>query len=172
MARCIAVLGASHVGKSTLVDRLCELEGRPPRPAEPYELRCVPFRFLDQNWTALDCPGSLEFIQDAADALLVADAALIVVSPDPEQAVLAAPYIRLVESSGVPHFIVVNKMDEAHSRLRDIAAALQAYSSAPIVLRQIPIREGERVVGAVDLVSERAWKYRDGAQSADRKSVV
>ncbi len=166
MARCIAVLGASHVGKSTLVDRLCELEGRPPRPAEPYELRCVPFRFLDQSWTALDCPGSLEFIQDAADALLVADAALIVVSPDPEQAVLAAPYIRLVESSGVPHFIVVNKMDEAHSRLRDIAAALQAYSSSPIVLRQIPIRECERFAGAVDLFSERAWKYRDGAQSA------
>src|SRR5690606_3416851 len=44
-------------------------------------------------------------------------------------------------------------------------AALQDYAAHPIVLRQIPIRDGDRVVGAVDLVSERAWAYQEGQPS-------
>jgi elongation factor G len=42
---------------------------------------------------------------------------------------------------------------------------LQSYSERPLILRQAPIREGDEIVGAVDLVSERAWKYREGQQS-------
>ena len=49
--------------------------------------------------------------------------------------------------------------------MRDIVAALQDYATHPIVLRQVPIRDGDRVVGAVDLVSERAWSYREGQPS-------
>ena len=39
MARAIAVLGASNTGKSTLVDRMCGLEGQPQPAAAPGELR-------------------------------------------------------------------------------------------------------------------------------------
>ena len=35
----------------------------------------------------------------------------------------------------------------------------------PVILRQIPIREGGQITGAVDLVSERAWHYLEGAPS-------
>jgi elongation factor G len=104
-------------------------------------------------------------MQQAMDAMLVADAAVICVSPQPEQAVLAAPYIRLAESAGVPAFLLVNRVDEAQSPARDIVEALQSFSRHPVVLRQIPIREGGKIVGAVDLVSERAWRYREGSPS-------
>ena len=165
MTRCIVVLGAAGTGKSTLVDRLCGLEGGHPQPATAYETRAARFTFLGDDWTALDCPGSLEFMQQAMDAMLVADAAVICVSPQPEQAVLAAPYIRLAESAGVPAFIAINRIDEARSPARDIVAALQSYSKHPVVLRQIPIRDGGKIVGAVDLVSERALRYREGEPS-------
>jgi translation elongation factor EF-G len=33
------------------------------------------------------------------------------------------------------------------------------------VLRQVPIRDGEEVTGFVDLVSERAYKYKEGNPS-------
>ncbi len=56
-------------------------------------------------------------------------------------------------------------MTSSETRIRDLLEALQAQSSRPLVLRQAPIREGGRIVGAVDLVSERAWKYREGAPS-------
>jgi elongation factor G len=162
MTRCIVVLGAAGTGKSTLVDKLCGLEGGQAQPATATDTRAARFTFIGDDWTVLDCPGSLEFMQQAMDAMLVADAAVICVSPQPEQAVLAAPYIRLAESAGVPAFLLVNRMDEAQASARDIIEALQSYSRHPVVLRQIPIREDGKIVGAVDLVSERAWRYSTG----------
>ncbi len=49
--------------------------------------------------------------------------------------------------------------------MRDLLAALQAYARHPLVLRQVPIREGEAVAGYVDVVSERAYRYRPGQPS-------
>ena len=47
---------------------------------------------------------------------------------------------------------------------RDTIAALQAHSRRPLVLRQVPIREGGEVTGYVDLVSERAYRWRRGEE--------
>lgn len=165
MTKCVAILGANGVGKSTLAQALAALEGGAMPPARPHEISMGTFEFLGDDWTLLDCPGSVEFMQQSMDALLVADIAVICVSPDPDAAVLAAPFLRLAEQARVPSLIFINRIDEAASPARDIIAALQGYSSHPIVLRQMPIREDGRITGAVDLVSERAWKYRDGEQS-------
>jgi elongation factor G len=165
MVRTVAVLGASNTGKSTLVDRMCGLEGQPRPAAAPGELRVCEFTCLGDTWQAIDTPGSIEFLHVAIDALLAADAAVVCVGPDPAAAVLASPYLHAVEAAGAPAVIFINRIDEAASRVRDIVAALQDYAVHPIVLRQIPIREGEHVVGSVDLVSERAWAYREGEPS-------
>jgi elongation factor G len=165
MTRAIAVLGASNTGKSTLVDRMCGLEGQPQLAAGPGELRVCSFTHLRESWQAIDTPGSIEFLHVAQDALLAADAAVICVGPDPAAAVLASPYLHAVEAAGTPAIIFINRVDEAQGRVRDIVAALQDYVEHPIILRQIPIRDGEHVVGAVDLVSERAWAYQEGAPS-------
>ena len=165
MARTIAVLGASNTGKSTLVDRMAALEGQPQPPAAPGELRVVGFTHLGEDWQAIDTPGSIELLHIATDALLAADAAVICVGPDPAAAVLASPYLHAVEAAGTPAVLFINRIDEATGRIRDIVAALQDYAEHPIVLRQIPIRDGDQVTGAVDLVSERAWAYREGEPS-------
>ena len=165
MTRTIAVLGASNTGKSTLVDRMCALEGQPQPAAAPGELRVCGFTLLGEGWQAIDTPGSIEFLHVAADALLAADAAVICVGPDPAAAVLASPYLHAAEAAGTPAILFVNRIDEATGRVRDIVAALQEYARHPIILRQIPIRDGEQVTGAVDLVSERAWAYQEGAPS-------
>ncbi len=165
MTRVIAVLGASNVGKSTLVDRFAALQGAAPPPAPPGESRVVGFSHLDEAWQAIDTPGSVEFLPVALGALLAADVAVICVAPDPDAAPLAAPYLRAVEAAGTPALILVNRVDEARGRMRDLVAALQDYAAHPILLRQIPIREGDRVTGTVDLVSERAWSWRENAPS-------
>lgn len=165
MARAIAVLGASNTGKSTLVDQMCAIEGQPHPPAGPGELRVASFTHLGERWQAIDTPGSIELLHVASDALLAADAAVICVSPDPAAAILASPYLHAVEAAGTPAILFINRIDEATGRVRDIVAALQDYAVHPIILRQIPIRSGGEIRGAVDLVSERAWSYREGEPS-------
>ena len=118
-----------------------------------------------RTWQAIDTPGSIELLHVATDALLAADAAVICVGPDPAAAVLASPYLHAAEAAGTPAVLFINRIDEATGRVRDIVAALQDYAEHPIVLRQIPIRDGDQITGAVDLVSERAWAYREGEPS-------
>ncbi|MBL0371537.1 elongation factor G [Rhizobium sp. KVB221] len=164
--RCFAVLGPSQTGKTTLVEKLGSLEGVPRKSASPYKLNLLEFEFLAETWCALDAPGSIEALVHAQHALLASDICVLCVSAAPDEAVLAAPYLRVIEASGTPCIIFINRIDEPRGKLREVIAALQDYSSHALVLRQVPIREGEQIVGSVDLISERAWRYREGQTSS------
>ena len=163
--RCFCVLGPAQAGKSTLINRLASLESRPESTGIGDGLALTRFGFFGEQWGAIDCPGAIESLHHAKRALMAADIAVICVKPDPESAVLAAPYLRAAEASGTPSILFVNRMDETNARLRDIVAALQGYAAHAIALRQVPIRTGGVVTGAIDLISERAWKYREGQPS-------
>ena len=104
----------------------------------------------------MDLPGGQDNLAQVGPALASSDAAVLCVSADPNDAVLAAPYLRILEESEIPFFLFINKIDAAADRVADIVAAIQPYCRHTAVLRQIPIREGSKVVGAVDLISERA----------------
>ncbi|WP_457299093.1 elongation factor G [Phyllobacterium sp. P5_D12] len=164
--RCFTVLGPSQAGKSTLVEKLAALEGASKKSISPYGLGLTEFEFGNEAWCALDAPGSGEALAHAQHALLASDACILCVSPNPEEAVLAAPYLRVIEASGTPCIVFVNRMDEPRGRLRDVIASLQDFASHTLLLRQIPIREGDKIVGTCDLISERAWRYREGQTSA------
>jgi len=163
--RCFTVLGPSHAGKSTLIRRLAALDGGPAASESLGVLTLTEFGFLGERWCAFDLPGGAEYAAIARGALMASDAAVLCVPPDPDAAMLCAPYLRVIEAAGMPCFLFINRMDAARARLRDVVAALQGYTEHTIVLRQIPMREGDEVVGAVDLISERAWRYRDGQGS-------
>lgn len=163
--RCITVLGPSQSGKSELVKALSALDSSPVRAETAGHMGMCCFDFMGDPWCAIELPGGPEYARMAGSSLLASDAAVICVAPDPEEAVLVAPWLRAVEAAGTPCFIFINQMDAAKGRVRDIASALQAYTDHTIVLRQIPIHEGGKVVGAVDLISERAWRYREGQTS-------
>lgn len=164
--RVFTVLGPSQSGKSTLVQALAALDGRPQRFEIGGVVALTGFSFLSEPWVALEVDGGADALAQAGPALALSDAAVLCVPPDPEAAVLAAPYLRLLEEAGIPSLVFINRIDAPTGRIRDVVAALQAYANAHITLRQIPIRDGDRIIGAVDLISERAWKYRDGEASA------
>ncbi|MEF0943854.1 elongation factor G [Rhizobium sp. BR 362] len=164
--RCFTVLGPSQTGKSTVVEKLSSLEGPPRKSSSPYGLNLMEFTFANETWCALDAPGPNEALPHVQHALLASDACILCISPAPDEAVLAAPYLRMIEASGTPCILFVNRMDEPRGRLRDVIAALQDYANHALLLRQIPIREGEKIVGSCDLISERAWQYREGQTSA------
>ncbi|MFT7595626.1 MAG: elongation factor G [Paracoccaceae bacterium] len=164
--RVFCVLGPAHAGKSTLVRALSGLEGR----TQSFDISGVvslhSFDYLDEPWAAIDVDGGSDALAYVGPALAASDAAVLCVPPDADAAVLAAPYLRLVEEAGIPCLLFINRMDQPGTRVRDIIAALQTYCRHGIILRQVPIRDGAEVIGAVDLISERAWKYRKGEASA------
>jgi elongation factor G len=129
------------------------------------ELNLYNFQYLGDDFAILDLPGSVGFSADGAKALAIADVAIIVVDPDPARAPLAAPALRTLDELGIPHLVFVNRIDQAHGRIRDLLTALQPMSVSPLIARQIPIWDGEKIGGFVDLALEYAFKYRAGKES-------
>jgi elongation factor G len=167
--RAIALIGPQGSGKSTLLDAMLAAAGAAPRRREATgpgtELRLAHASWMGDDWALLDCPGSIEFAHEGACALAVADLAVMVAEASPERAPMAGPALRAAEEAGIPVILVINKVDQLTGPVRDTLAALQRETSRRLLLRQVPIREGEAVTGYVDVVSGRAYRYRPGAPS-------
>ena len=129
------------------------------------ELSVARAEYLGEMWSFIDCPGSIELIQETYNALMVADCAVIVCEPEQEKALTISPLLKFLDDHQIPHIIFINKMDHASVGVKATLECLQAVSERPLVLREIPVREGDEVAGYVDLVSERAFHWQDGKAS-------
>lgn len=182
--RCVALVGPFGAGKTTLLESILWITGAIQRkgsvPAKntvgdaspearnrqmSVETNCATTRYLDETFTLLDCPGSIEFLQEALNVLPGVDAAIVVCEPDAHKAAMLQPYLKRLSDLGIPHALFVNKIDKAGGSLREVLAILQEVSPKPLVLRQIPIWDNEIVSGFVDLALERAYVYREHSAS-------
>ncbi|HHI82103.1 MAG TPA: elongation factor G [Rhizobiales bacterium] len=183
-SRCIAIVGPYLSGKTTLLEAILFRTGAIGRQgrvtdanttgdASPearqfgmsVELNAATTQFMDETYTFVDCPGSIEFSQEAEAVLAVADAAIVVCEPDEKKTHAVQVILKRLDDLHVPRFLFVNKVDNAEASLRDVLEYLQPASETPLVLRQIPIREGGIATGFVDLALERAYVYREHAPS-------
>ena len=111
----------------------------------------------------LDCPGSVELQQETDNALVGVDAAIIVCEADPARVLTLAPLFQFLDSWEIPHLIWINKMDRATAPFQEILEALKSVSSRPILPQQYPIREDQKLVGFIDLITEQAYHYHADA---------
>ena len=186
--RCAALVGPYLSGKTTLLESLLFATGAITRKGSvrdgnavgdsapeakarqmSVEVGLATCEYLGERWHFLDCPGSVELSTETRAALMAADLAVIVVEPVPDKALLLAPLFKYLDDNAVPHVLFINKMDTLsggqEARISEVLEALQAVSSRPLVLRQVPIRDGDTVTGHVDLVSERAYRFKPHAPS-------
>jgi elongation factor G len=182
--RVIALVGPAGAGKTSLAEAMLFAAGASDRlgstangssigDSSPEarqrggstELNLYNFKYLDDEFALIDAPGSIGFAADGTRGIAVADMAIVVVDPDPARAPLAAPALRTLDELGIPHLIFVNRIDQAHGRIRDLLSALQPVTVSPLIARQLPIREGEKITGFVDLALERAYHYVPGKES-------
>jgi elongation factor G len=117
--------------------------------------------FMGDSYTFIDCPGSVEFAHDMRAALPAVDAAVVVCEADARKLPQLQLILRELEDLGIPRFLFLNKIDRAHKRIRETLGTLQPASRIPLVLRQIPIWNGDLIAGFVDLALERAFVYRE-----------
>ena len=183
-ARAIALVGPAGAGKTSVAEALLHAAGAIPRlgsvdqgtshgdsspeargRGSSTELNLTRFTWAGDDYVLLDCPGSIGFVSDTDCALDIADLAIVVIPPEADRAALAEPVLRDLEERGVPHLIVVNKIDKAAGSIGDLLEALKPLSVAPVLDRQLPISEGEHAVGYIDLALDRAFKFRDGQPS-------
>ncbi len=183
-SRTIALIGPYLSGKTTLLEAILTRTGVTTRQGKVTEgttvgdpspearqhgmsvtLNVADATFLDDHFTFIDCPGSIEFQHDGTSALAICDAAVIVSEPDPKRVPALQLIMKQLEDNGIPHFLFLNKIDSSSTPVREIIPMLEPASSKPLVLRQIPIWENGIATGFVDLASERAFVYREHAPS-------
>lgn len=183
--RCAAIVGPYLSGKTTLLESImvrCGAvnrrgsvkdgntvgDGAPEARARRIstEMNIASADYKGEKWTFIDCPGSVELFQDTLNALMAADTAVVVCEPDPGKVLIVSPLLKFLEDRNIPHIIFINKMDHEMVSAREMLKALQTVSTRPLVLRCIPMREGDKITGHIDMVLQRAFKWKAGETSA------
>jgi elongation factor G len=180
--RNIAILGPYSSGKTTLLESLLHVSGfisrkgtirsgntvgdTSPEARARHMSTEVTAASLEQgslSFTFLDCPGSVELVQEGLNALVGVDAAVVVCEPDPQKILTLSPLLQTLDRWEIPHLVFFNKMERAVAPFPDILAALKQVSSRPLVLQQYPIGYGESLKGFIDLITEQAFQYHPDA---------
>ena len=182
--KCIAIVGPFASGKTTLLEAILARTGAVPRQnavssgstvgdhsAEArahqmsVEATVATTEFMGDTLTFIDCPGSIEFSFEAEPVLTACDVAVVVAEADEKKIPALQLIMRKLDDLGVPRILFLNKIDKGAAGVRDTLKLLQPASSAPLLLRQIPLRKEGIVIGSIDLALERAYVYREYAES-------
>ena len=182
--RCIALVGPYLSGKTTLLEAILYRTGAIERQGKvadgttvgdsapearahgmSVEVNAASTNFLGDTYTFLDCPGSIEFMQDAHAALAGCDAAVVVCEPDEKKTAALQLILKELDKLKIPRILFINKIDKSENKLTEVLSYLQPASSTALVLRQVPIWNNGIASGFVDLALERAFVYREHAPS-------
>ncbi len=182
--RCIALVGPFGSGKTTLLEAMLARAGAVNRQGSvdqgntvgdasaearahtmSVEANVASADYLDDRYTFIDCPGSVEFLSESSGVLAGVDLAVVVAEADDKKLAALQVILRQLEDSGIPHMLFVNKIDKFQGSVRNLLKAVQPASSAPLVVRQIPIWKDGIATGVIDLALERAYVYKEHATS-------
>lgn len=181
-SRNVAIVGPYSSGKTTLLESLLFVTGAISRKGNikdgntvgdsaneardrrmSVEVSPAFTEYENTRFTFIDCPGSVEFVQETYNSLMGIDAAIVVCEPIKDRVLTLAPLFKFLDDWEIPHIVFVNKMDRANIHVLETLNALKAVSSRPLVLHQFPIMQGEELTGFIDMVSEKAYQYHPGA---------
>ncbi len=183
--RCIALVGPFQSGKTTLLEAILARTGAVQRPGAveagttvgdaskearhhkmSVEASVATTNFMGDNYTFIDCPGSIEFIHDMRAVLPAVDAAIVVCELDEKKIPQLQLILRELEDQKIPRFLFVNKLDKAEQTVHDALTLLQPASRVKLLVRQLPTFSGVNILtGFVDLALERAFVYKEHAPS-------
>ncbi len=184
--RNVALVGPNGSGKTTLMESMLYVAGAIGRKGRVLdgntvgdasaeararhmstELSAASFTAHDLRFNLLDCPGSVDFLQEMRQAVVGVDLAVVVVEPALERMITLAPFLQYLDDKEIPHLVFLNKMDRSEVRYRDLLDSLRQLSARPVVPHQYAIGRGSELVGYIDLVSEKAYAFREGAPAEE-----
>lgn len=184
--RNVVLVGPSHAGKTTLVERLALATGTINRPgsvedgttlsdtdeAEHRQHRSVSLSLVPMEWEGvrinlLDTPGYADFVGEVRAGLRAADAALFVVSAVDGIDAATAMLWDECASVGMPRAIVVTKADRDRADVEGTFEACRALlgEGTGIHPLYLPLHADDgHVAGLIGLLSQGIRDYSDGTR--------
>ena len=181
MIRTVALVGHAQSGKTTLTEALLYKTGAKDRmgrvedgttttdytPEAKLHRTTVrtgvaPLRYKEHRIFLLDAPGYGDFVGEIRGALEAADAALVAVSAENGVQVGTERAWTVAERLGLPRMVVVTKLDKGG----DYYALLESLRGTlgHILPIDLPLYEGGRWVGLVDVFHGKAYRYGNGEE--------
>lgn len=176
--RNITVMGHGGVGKTAFVeaalynagalDRIGKSnEGNTATDFDAEEIRrgiSINTALASLEWKGyklnfIDTPGDFDFLGEQLLGMSVGDAVLIVLSAKDGLSVGAEKAVRNADGENMPIAFFINRMDEANANFQKAVESLSEAYGARIVPLTLPIMDGEKMIGLVDVVEKKAFTF-------------
>ena len=111
------------------------------------------------KFNIIDTPGYFDFVGEVQSAIRVADAAIIVLSGKSGLTVGAEKAWKYCEERGIPRIFFINKVDDERVNYQGVLQQLKDKYGKKIAPFQLPLREGERITGFINVVEQEARRF-------------
>ena len=176
--RNVALVGHSSAGKTSLAEAMLYLTKATDRLGNPADGNTVcdfddeeikrglsistsvaPVMWNGIKINLLDAPGYLDFIGEVYQTMRVADAAMIVVDGKAGVEVGTELAWQQAEEAGIPRAFYINKFDDGEARFKRVYTQLRETFGVSVCPILIPMIEGDKVVGFLNLINMRSVVY-------------
>ncbi len=113
----------------------------------------------DHKINIVDTPGYSNFLWDAKASLRAVDAAAVLVDSVAGVEVGTEKVWEMVEESGLPRILVVNKMDRENANFGQAVESIRQFFGRQAVPIQLPIGEERNFRGVIDLIAQKAYVF-------------
>ena len=178
--RNMVLLGHGGSGKTSLVESMAYLAGITTRMGKVDDgntisdfgkeeqkrkisiyTSVIPIEWEGVKINVLDTPGYLDFTGEVEQAISAADAAIIVVSGKAGVEAGTERAWELCEKYKLPRMVYVTGMDADNASFKNVVETMTEMYGKKIAPFHFPIRENEKFVGYVNVVSETAVRWKD-----------
>lgn len=136
----------------------------------------APIEWKDCKINFIDTPGYLDFAGEAESGIAVSDNALIVVGARDGVESGTRKAWNVVSERKLPTIFFVNKIDEENADFDTAYNQIRDAFGKSVIPFEVPIVEGGKVVGSVNILKNKAWYYNDAKTPkevpADMQDIV
>lgn len=162
LAEAMAYLGGltSRMGKVTDKNTISDYGKEEQKRQFSISTTMIPIEWEGNKINLLDTPGYFDFVGEVAEAVAAADAAIIVVSGKAGVEVGTKRAWDLCEKHKLPRMFFVTDMDVDNASYRQVVEDLTELYGKKIAPFHFPIRENEKFVGYINVVSQTGYRWQ------------
>ncbi len=189
--RNLAIISHGGAGKTTLAEAMLFLSGAVDRfgkvddgtstmDYDPDEVKrkisinasVAPVEWNGHKINLIDTPGYSDFVGEVVGALRIADAAMVLVDAVSGVEVGTELTWRHADDRELPRIAVVNRMDRENADFDKAIDSIRRVFGNHAVAAQLPIGEGDKFRGVVDIIHMKAFIWNDASGKSVTESPI